>query len=250
MKNTLSKFLLFLSLIFLSSFSFSFLTPNPASAVPRGCPEFLGIPSWDCHTNFDIDSGSMPDSNQLQISIWTAVANVFTAITVIAAYLVIGFVIYGGYLYIFSNGDSGKVTIGRQTLTRAFIGLAIVMLAHVVLTSIRVALGFNISQNCAANQCIDPRAMIVNAINWVIRIAGAVSVIFVVCGGIAYITSTGDPQKAIKAKNTILYALIGLIIVALSMTITAFVSNIIQEGAFSPPPSTIANLSLTKKGII
>ena len=247
MKKMRSKISLFLSLILLSSFSFNFFSSTPVSAAR--CEYFLGMPSWDCNTNFDVESGSMPNSEALQTGIWTAVANVFSAITILASYLVIGFVIYGGYLYIFSGGDSGKVAAGRQTLTRAFIGLAIVMLAHVILSSIRIALGFNISQDCTSAKCIDPGDMFVSAIQWVIGIAGAVSAIFIVYGGIAYITSTGDAQKVLKARNIILYSLIGLIIVALSMTITAFVSNIIREGAFTPPPSIIANISLTKKGI-
>ena len=247
MKKMRSKIFLFLSLILLSSFSFNFFSSTSVSAAR--CEEFLGMPSWDCNTNFDVESGSVPDSEALKTGIWTAVANVFSAITILASYLVIGFVIYGGYLYIFSGGDSGKVAAGRQTLARAFIGLAIVMLAHIILSSIRIALGFNISQDCASTKCIEPGDMFVSAIDWVIRIAGAVSAIFLVYGGIAYITSTGDAQKALKARNIILYSLIGLIIVALSMTITAFVSNIIREGAFAPPPSIIANISLTKKGI-
>ena len=62
-----------------------------------------------------------------------------------------------------------------------------------------------------------------------IGIAGVVAIIFVVYGGILYITSTGDPGKIKKAKDAILYALIGLAIVALAQVITAFVSSKIRE---------------------
>lgn len=54
-------------------------------------------------------------------------------------------------------------------------------------------------------------------------IAGAVAVIVVVVAGLNYVISSGDPQKTAKAKDTILYALIGLAIAVLSFTIVTFV---------------------------
>lgn len=57
------------------------------------------------------------------------------------------------------------------------------------------------------------------------EIVGFVSVIFIVYGGFRYITSGGDSGKVGNAKNTIIYALVGLIIVALAQTIIHFVLN-------------------------
>ena len=51
-------------------------------------------------------------------------------------------------------------------------------------------------------------------------VAAVVAVGFVVYGGIQYINSAGDPGKAGKAKNTIMYALIGLVVVLLASVIT------------------------------
>lgn len=193
--------------------------------VATSCRYFLGMVSWDCNTGFD---GTV-NENTLKTGTWTAVANVATDITVIAAYLVIGYVIYGGYLYVFSAGDPGKTMNGKKTLSRAFIGLAIVMSANIILNSIRVALGVNFVDNCVTSQCLAPGDIVTNAIHWVIGIAGAIATIFVVYGGISYTTSAGDPGKLKKAKDMILYALIGLAIVALAELITAFVSNIIRN---------------------
>lgn len=51
------------------------------------------------------------------------------------------------------------------------------------------------------------------------------SVIFVAFGGLKYVLSSGDPQGAAKAKNTILYALIGLIIAVSAFSIVSFVAS-------------------------
>lgn len=187
------------------------------------CRNFIGLVSWDC--NVDISN-----EDTLKTGIWTIIANVAVDITVLAAYLVLGYTIYGGYLYTLSGGDPGKVANGKKALAQAFIGLAIVMSANVILNSIRIALGVNFTANCASQDCgIDPGSMITSTIQWVIGIAGVVSAIFVVYGGISYAMSAGDPNKVKKAKDMILYALIGLAIVALAEIITAFVSNMIRE---------------------
>ena len=58
-----------------------------------------------------------------------------------------------------------------------------------------------------------------NVINVMLYLAGAIAVIMVVVGGIRYITSDGDPGAAGKAKNTIIYALVGLVVAVLSYAI-------------------------------
>lgn len=53
----------------------------------------------------------------------------------------------------------------------------------------------------------------------VIAICGLIAVVFVLIGGINYMTSAGDAQKVEKAKKTILYACIGIAICALAFVI-------------------------------
>lgn len=54
-------------------------------------------------------------------------------------------------------------------------------------------------------------------------IVGVVAVIMIIVGGLKYITSGGDSGNVSGAKNTILYAIVGLIIVALAQFIVRFV---------------------------
>ncbi len=65
--------------------------------------------------------------------------------------------------------------------------------------------------------------LIRQAINIFSVIVGVVAVIMIILGGFRYITSGGDSTKVGSAKNTILYALIGLIIVALAQIVVRFV---------------------------
>jgi hypothetical protein len=54
-------------------------------------------------------------------------------------------------------------------------------------------------------------------------ICGILAVVFVAIGGIKYTLSNGDPGQVSSAKNTILYALVGLIVSVSAFTITTFV---------------------------
>ncbi len=62
-----------------------------------------------------------------------------------------------------------------------------------------------------------------NVVNIVAILAGIAAVIIIIIAGISYITSQGDPQKIANAKNTIIYAAIGLVVIVLSRTIIVFV---------------------------
>jgi uncharacterized membrane protein len=54
-------------------------------------------------------------------------------------------------------------------------------------------------------------------------VVGAISIIMIIYGGFRYITSGGDSNRVGSAKNTLIYAIIGLIIVALAQLIVHFV---------------------------
>jgi hypothetical protein len=56
-------------------------------------------------------------------------------------------------------------------------------------------------------------------------IVGIVAVIMIIVGGFRYVTSGGASDKVGGAKNTLIYAIIGLIIVALAQAIVLFVLN-------------------------
>ncbi len=59
--------------------------------------------------------------------------------------------------------------------------------------------------------------------NTVLYIVGIIAVIMLIIGGIRYVTSGGDAKKVTDAKNTVLYAIIGLVISFLAFAIVNFV---------------------------
>lgn len=60
-------------------------------------------------------------------------------------------------------------------------------------------------------------------VNFLSVLVGIVAVIMIIFGGFRYITSGGDSGNVSSAKNTLIYAIVGLIIVALAQFIVRFV---------------------------
>ena len=67
--------------------------------------------------------------------------------------------------------------------------------------------------------------IVTQVINILSLAVGVVAVVMIIVGGLRYITSGGDSGNVTGAKNTILYAVVGLIVVALAQVIVRFVVN-------------------------
>lgn len=66
---------------------------------------------------------------------------------------------------------------------------------------------------------LDVKDTILTIINWVIYAAGAIAIVYLIYGGILYITAGGDAEKASKGKTALINAIIGIIVVFLSLAI-------------------------------
>jgi len=69
-----------------------------------------------------------------------------------------------------------------------------------------------------------------NVINILSVIVAAISVVMIIIGGFKYATSTGDPGSTKGAKDTIIYAIVGLMIVAIAQSLVKFVISQIGGG--------------------
>lgn len=58
-----------------------------------------------------------------------------------------------------------------------------------------------------------------------IRLIGMLAVFFVIYGGIQYVMSQGEPEATVKARNTIVNALIGLALSIIAVGFVSFLGN-------------------------
>ena len=75
----------------------------------------------------------------------------------------------------------------------------------------------------ACNKGRDVNTIVRTIIQVVIYVVGLLAVVMIIIGGILYSTSAGDPGKVKKAKDTIMYGIIGLVIAVLAFAIVNFI---------------------------
>jgi hypothetical protein len=124
----------------------------------------------------------------------------------------------------------------RAYLKRINVGLmAALMIGLIPAVPAQALFENSVKQACEGTQLTDtgqcnPQAAgdkvhstLVTAIDIFSFVVGFISVIMIIIGGLKYITSGGDSNGVNSAKNTILYAVVGLVIVLLAQVIVRFV---------------------------
>jgi hypothetical protein len=76
---------------------------------------------------------------------------------------------------------------------------------------------------CAANSDNKINSTLKSVVGILSAIVGIVAVIMLIVGGFRYVTSGGDSSKVASAKNAIIYAIVGIIVVAFAQFIVQFV---------------------------
>lgn len=209
-----------------------------------GCTStFLTFPAWydglldgDCKIASPSTLGSNGDG--LTQFIFRIVLNIIEIVLQVIAYATAGYIIYGGFKYLTAAGSPDRVTAGRKIITNALVGLVISFMSIAIVNLISGNVGLNtaVAANCAAtgaNVTVDPNCVgvaktdandVVNGVlNTAYFAAGVTGVIVIIVSALFYVTSNGDASKTKRAKDGILYAVVGLVVVMVAFVITNFV---------------------------
>lgn len=217
-------------LVILGALMIGVCSLQAAPAMAMGCTDsFLGMRPW----YYDDGSGGVkicegddiqaPGSgDDIPAYVWKIAMNILFDLFLAIGYIAMGFVIYGGYQYIMSQGDPAKAMRGKKTLTNAIIGTIIAMGATVIVNTISWIIGLdkNVGWEQGGNW-----NKVGNIFAWAYSMAGLIAVVFIIKGGIEFMVSQGDPGKIQKAKRELVYAIVGLVIVVLAALITGAIIN-------------------------
>lgn len=80
-------------------------------------------------------------------------------------------------------------------------------------------------QSLQSNAIYGPNGIITRVTKLMSMAVGIAAVIVITIGGLQYVLSTGDPSKTAKAKNMILFAVVGIVIAVMAQSIVVFVLN-------------------------
>ncbi len=82
------------------------------------------------------------------------------------------------------------------------------------------------------------RAIIVKVINYFLGFLGLIAVIMIIYGGFTYVTAAGKQEAVDSAKKTILYAIVGIVIILLSFAIVNTIVGVASEGGGTATTTT------------
>jgi hypothetical protein len=211
----------------------------PAATASAACTSsFLTFPAWydgvidsKCDITVpkvDKNGGGLP------AFIFRIVLNIIEIALQLVAYAAAGYLIYGGFKYLTSAGSADRVVAGRKIILNAIVGLVIsfmsVAIVNLVTSNIdapagkcNTSAGDKIDPNCVGISKVDSNKAVEGVLTTVYYAAGAASVIVIIVSSIFYVISQGDPAKTKRAKDGILYAVVGLVIVLVAFIITNFI---------------------------
>lgn len=200
-------------------------------SLPKG--KFFGFPTWYQYLKGEQVT---PNGNASGLGscrpyigkasdLWLIAAAAFEMLLYAAGVVAVGYVIWGAILYVTSQGQPDKIANGKNTIVNAISGLILVILSARIVGFIAgkfsgTASGDFLLPNVAANG-----GALSTALSIVFQIVGGLSVLFIIWGGITYSRSNGDPGAMKQAKETIIYALVGLAIALFAVGIIDYAVN-------------------------
>ncbi len=172
----------------------------------------------------------------------TFIAALFTWLAGLIGTLALVMIIYGGAQMIFAQGDSAVVAKGKGTITNAVYGIIIIMFAYVIVSAVQYFVGVrdNVGDPGAINRnfFFNPLreeylfntsfpAFVDSVIRDFLGILGVIAVLYIIIAGFRYVSAQGNEDQVKKAKDSIKWAVIGLICIILSYVIISVVINTI-----------------------
>ncbi|OGJ60926.1 hypothetical protein A3C37_00480 [Candidatus Peribacteria bacterium RIFCSPHIGHO2_02_FULL_53_20] len=161
----------------------------------------------------DLTTGT---SSGIFIAVIQSILNVITSYVGIIAVAVI--IIAGFYLILGLGNDTSKDTARKIVLYTA-IGIVLILLANVIVAFFQgLPTGTDTSGIYGS---------ILTILTTFLSFVGIIAVVVIVIAGIMLLISGGDEGRKDTAKKIIMYAIIGLIIIALASTIVRFVASLV-----------------------
>lgn len=196
-----------------------------ANTSAASCGQFLTFPAWYkglTDSNCEIQKPTQTEEGFTKF-IWGIALNIFEILLQLIGYVATFFIIYGGFIYLTSAGSPERASQGMKTILNAVIGLVIGFGAVAIKNLIwSIVIG---SPNEYGVYVSSGEEILRQALNTTYTIAGIIAVAVIIISGISYASSSGNPGAVTRAKNMLMYGVIGLVVVIAAFAITSFVAG-------------------------
>ncbi len=145
----------------------------------------------------------------------------------LAGAVIVLMIIVGGVQMVTSAGSPDAVKAAKGRITNAVMSLVVLISMRALLVLISIGgkpdefFGATVPDSGKTLNSI--QGLILNITNFVLYLGGALSVVFIIVGALRYVASGGNQTNLQKAKATISYAVLGLIISISAIAIVKFI---------------------------
>jgi type IV secretory pathway VirB2 component (pilin) len=154
-------------------------------------------------------------------NIWLIGLAILDMLLRLAGFVAVLSIIIAGIELVRSEGSTEKATNARQRLVNSLLGLALAAGATALVAFVGHTLGGNDGSGLPHAQATQDTMK--NILNAVFVIVGALAVLFIILAGFRMVVSGDNPTKVSESRRQILYAALGLVLIALAGTIVNFV---------------------------
>lgn len=216
-----------------------YLTVHFAAGNPCSDINFLGLVPWYHYLNVQpgvngvcqvVNFNPLGGNSSILLILLAIVDDLLRIVGLLAVI----YVLYAGIRYVMSQGSPEETAKAQTTIINALLGLALAIVA-IWLVSF---LGHQAGSGNGAGKLggldlsslpypgnVANGGIIQVFLNVIFAVTGALSFVFLIIGGFRYALSQGEPQGVERAKNTILYALIGLVVAILAQSIVSLITS-------------------------
>lgn len=195
---------------------------QPCSNIKGSGNDFFFFPHWWKYLGGQYDAlGVCAPHVNFPHDIWLIGLAVLDILLRLAGFVAVVSIFIAGVELIRTEGNAEKATHARNRLINSLVGLGIVAAATAFVSMLGRVVGGSSSNglpHVATNQ-----DTIKNLFNVGFAILGALAFLYILLAGFRYITSGDNPTKTAEARRQIIYAALGLIIIAMAGTIVNFV---------------------------
>lgn len=170
-----------------------------------------------------------PDPRSVDLkSITTVLVRIIRYLFAFIAAIAAIFILVAGYQYVLAAGNPEKIEKAKMGLTWSIGGFVLAVSSYAIVNLVQITLKSKHTVSQVIGSHTGPQnagATVEQIANLLFIFAGAAGVFFLILGGYRYVISQGNQDNIEKAKLTILYSVIGLIVVFMSVAIFSAIKH-------------------------
>ncbi len=159
--------------------------------------------------------------------------NILAEVGIIIGIATIAMVVYSGFRMVVSQGNEEEVTKAKSTLQWSLAGLLLVMFAYIIVSGVSQFIETkDINPTPGAIQSpitsSDILSLSGRIFTNILSLIGLIAILFIIINGFRYITARGDDEQTSKAKQGLLWAVLGLVVTVMAYVIVFAVTQLFQ----------------------